>query len=574
MMQLRLPTGTTHVRFDELAHRIADALHPDAGAGDDRFIYATTRINLEDELKAAVMEGTLPVRDPLTRGPHTFPHGEALNSAVVAVDNLRQFIKGRDLQVVFDGSVAAHRTTLTAPPLPRYLTLDEAAEALCARTGEQWSARQILECGARHQVTIWGCIDRAARFIRMEPIEGEPQEITAEAESLPRLAAAAIYALQLTGKADVLGWDRLGKMDVFADEPIDVWKMDFRLAPGEVAPMVRMADCRVSAEGVERLATAYSLDKITNTAEDEGGPFTNELPAWLPTQAKDMRGLDGDFIRGHLEAGDAEALRHGYGINEDEARLSLCCAELATLPAWDAEALLEAATVYVVHSGHVEEAEIAASTDRAKRRIRLALLAEGAAPFMTPADGVLLLRRAGISVFHELFDAVAMEALNGSDPEKTYRRLKGIAEPDHAKAESMVGALADAKSEPMDSEVMTSDAPAETAAGINPETEMSTDCLATREQIEDAFGVWGLKPGWFDNFKDRRWLRDARKRKGQGQRGHTVKPLFCPYEVMQGLVKTVRGRRMSEAKGWDVLEHKFPATYSRFSIGDPRERTG
>ena len=431
-MQLRLPTGTTHVRFDELAHRIADALHPDAGADDDRFIYATTRINLEDELKAAVMEGTLPVRDPLTRGPHTFPHGEALNSAVVAVDNLRQFIKGRGLQVVFDGSVAAHQTTLTAPSLPRYLTLDEAAEALCARTGEQWSARQILECGARRQVTIWGCIDRAARFIRMEPIEGEPQEITAEAESLPRLAAAAIDALQLTGKADVLGWDRLGKMDVFADEPIDVWKMDFRLAPGEAAPVVRIADCRVSAEGVERLAAAYSLDEITNTAEHEGGPFPNELPALRPMEAKDMYGWDGEIIRGYVEGGDSEALWHCYGIDEQGARLSLCCAELATLPVWDAEALLEAATVYVVHSGHADDGEIAVSTDRVKRRIRLALLAESAASVMKPAEGVMLLHRAGIRVFHELIDAVAVQALNGSEPEKTYRRLKGIPEPEHA----------------------------------------------------------------------------------------------------------------------------------------------
>ena len=102
--------------------------------------------------------------------------------------------------------------------------------------------------------------------------------------------------------------------------------------------------------------------------------------------------------------------------------------------------------------------------------------------------------------------------------------------------------------------------------------------LATRQQILDAFGNWGFKKDWFNNLNDRRWLQTARKQRGQSQRGQVVEPLFCPFEVMQGLVKWTRpkngAQRMSEGKGWQVLEHKFPDAYARFSIGDQRERTG
>lgn len=161
-------------------------------------------------------------------------------------------------------------------------------------------------------------------------------------------------------------------------------------------------------------------------ADDEGRDI-------LPTRAKDMFGLTGEIVRGYVENGAIEALRYDYGINEDEALLSLHCADLASLPAWDAETLLEAATVYSSHNkvmaerhGYLVEGDDAAQIDRTKRRIRLALLAEKSADVMSPADGVLLLQRAGIRVFHELLDAVAIAALDGPNPESTYRQLKGL----------------------------------------------------------------------------------------------------------------------------------------------------
>ena len=61
--------------------------------------YGCTRVNIDAELVRAVKSGTLQVKDPLTFGPHTFPVGNALLSALVAVDDLRECVATRGLTV-------------------------------------------------------------------------------------------------------------------------------------------------------------------------------------------------------------------------------------------------------------------------------------------------------------------------------------------------------------------------------------------------------------------------------------------------------------------------------------------
>lgn len=92
---LTLPTGQAHVQFGELAHLIADALWPDTGPDDDRMTYACTRLELDAELARAVASKALPLKNPLTLGPHTFPVGNALKTSVVTVGDLREFLAGR-----------------------------------------------------------------------------------------------------------------------------------------------------------------------------------------------------------------------------------------------------------------------------------------------------------------------------------------------------------------------------------------------------------------------------------------------------------------------------------------------
>lgn len=99
--------------------------------------------------------------------------------------------------------------------------------------------------------------------------------------------------------------------------------------------------------------------------------------------------------------------------------------------------------------------------------------------------------------------------------------------------------------------------------------------LATPNELVDAYGAWGLRIEWFRELDSHKWLSDARRKKGHGTQVQSMKPLFCPYAVMMGLVlKVRRAKRIKPDTGWRVLEHKFPKVYTAFEANDPREQTG
>jgi hypothetical protein len=98
--------------------------------------------------------------------------------------------------------------------------------------------------------------------------------------------------------------------------------------------------------------------------------------------------------------------------------------------------------------------------------------------------------------------------------------------------------------------------------------------LATRDALCSAFGGYGLRREWFDDLHSRSWLLAARKVVGKGQRGQVIEPLFCPFEVMNGLVEKSRKSRLTAEAGWRILESRFPAVYAQKHIADPREPPG
>ena len=149
----------------------------------------------------------------------------------------------------------------------------------------------------------------------------------------------------------------------------------------------------------------------------------------LPVQAKDLlHSLSSRILRSLLVAAPGD-IPEEFGCSPEEAAVALACCELAEMPAWDEASLIDAATV-----GGSEEERVMwgyESRDKVARRISLAIKAEKAPEVMSPADGVLLLRRAGIDVFHQLLDAVAVITIQPCTPESQclYRQLKNIAEP-------------------------------------------------------------------------------------------------------------------------------------------------
>jgi len=109
----------------------------------------------------------------------------------------------------------------------------------------------------------------------------------------------------------------------------------------------------------------------------------------------------------------------------------------------------------------------------------------------------------------------------------------------------------------------------------NAAPEVNNLLLASPVELLDAFKAWGLRKEWFAELQSHKWLLDARKKVGRGQRGHGIEPLFCPYLVMCGLMHKVRkAKRLQPDTAWRVLKHKFPRVYSEFESHDPRERTG
>lgn len=183
---------------------------------------------------------------------------------------------------------------------------------------------------------------------------------------------------------------------------------------------------------------------------DVDDPLTSPVPCSRPL-AKDLLSLHGVFnvtaeiMRNLLESRSNDELLASYGAWPSEALASLNYADLASLPIWDEEILLEVA-------GAPNPKELAAlgllesnakrdidremwaheitvkteATSRIMRRIRLAQQLNGARNLISPAEGVFLLRSAGIEVPHELVDAVATLVLRDDTDEsaQTFRELK------------------------------------------------------------------------------------------------------------------------------------------------------
>lgn len=103
------------VQFSDLPHMVAIAMHPDG-----EMAYGAARLNLENELTQAVSDGLLTVRNRYGLGIHTFPHGDALQQAVLMPDELRPFLNARGIEL---------RITLHGNG-PGYQTLENTAAAM------------------------------------------------------------------------------------------------------------------------------------------------------------------------------------------------------------------------------------------------------------------------------------------------------------------------------------------------------------------------------------------------------------------------------------------------------------
>lgn len=196
---------------------------------------------------------------------------------------------------------------------------------------------------------------------------------------------------------------------------------------------------------------------------DVDDPLTSPVPCGRPV-AKDLLGLPGVFnvtaeiMRNLLESCSSDELMASYGVWQSEALASLNYADLASLPAWDEEILLEVAGApnpkELAELGLRESNakrdidrdmwahKITVKTEaasRIRRRIRLAKQAGAPQEVIPPAEGILLLRRAGIDVAYELIEAVAAIVLRDDTDEaaRSFRELMRISNPKNLPGESL-----------------------------------------------------------------------------------------------------------------------------------------
>ena len=116
-----------------------------------------------------------------------------------------------------------------------------------------------------------------------------------------------------------------------------------------------------------------------------------------------------------------------------------------------------------------------------------------------------------------------------------------------------------------DEEDATAGADDETTTGIE---SIDYSLLENPTALLEAFSQSGLQPAWFNMLSKHPWLNASKKIPGKPGRGG-FPALFCPYQVMVGLVNESRKSKLTEQRGWNILEKKFPYAYARHEIGKP-----
>lgn len=159
-------------------------------------------------------------------------------------------------------------------PLPLRPTLEEAAAAISTYLGQEWTARTILGCASRGEISIYARLPTGCRMVRCIPLEGEPNELAVPAGSMPRISARAATALQCS---PVISFDELTFPRTNRDfgPPFQEMATEWTLADGESAPEITLNLCRVTDVGVFELAKRYGWQQADQQAQE---PINDKPP--------------------------------------------------------------------------------------------------------------------------------------------------------------------------------------------------------------------------------------------------------------------------------------------------------
>ena len=147
--------------------------------------------------------------------------------------------------------------------IPNYLTLAEAAKELSKQLERLVTERQVLAYGENNQISIFSKINRDARFVRVNPIEGEQNEFQAVNGSLPRLSSNAVTSLLLTGHAEYKEHTNYENVNFFGHVERTL-VVTYKIADGETPPETTIADCRISQASIDKIVDDELLVAVLN----------------------------------------------------------------------------------------------------------------------------------------------------------------------------------------------------------------------------------------------------------------------------------------------------------------------
>lgn len=148
--RLTLPADTQFVRVGEIPAMTAKAIHPESENDSEaqEFARAGCQINHEEALDKAIKSGMVTPLNPLSYEHHTFPYGEALRSAIISLDDFKQFAASLQIEVV-----------IWDEPLPTHLTIVDATAALSEKYGltkpdKESLLERLLEAAHRGELVV------------------------------------------------------------------------------------------------------------------------------------------------------------------------------------------------------------------------------------------------------------------------------------------------------------------------------------------------------------------------------------------------------------------------------------
>ena len=270
------------VRFSELAHLMAKAMHP---GGHELMSYAAARINLETELKQAVKDGALTVRNAAGLGRHTFAHGDALQRAVMLPQDLRPFLAERGIEL----RLTPHGNG------PDLWTLENAAAAIAEQ--EQWHD------GAR------GSLESAL----LEAASSRALVVRNPHTDLPKTDGDVRAFYELVTPSDVNAW--LEKQD--APYRWSVARPEVKPEPqaGTSAPVADSASNDATPDPERRLALLRALGGSATYRRNEW-KFTGIAALVASEKSEGCKRSDEKTIRADLKEAaqnELEARRAGFG---------------------------------------------------------------------------------------------------------------------------------------------------------------------------------------------------------------------------------------------------------------------